>query len=239
MPDFIYIRIPKSLLLPTNAPGTSADPLPADPLAHLYLIEGLYEAIERYAGTTADWIIKVAHLICGPLGEGQVYTHTTGTPEYWRLRARTDTWREVVPGDPLLPGIYEFHTTGPVALSKISERHTQSRVSEGSTSNASTFKARIMRRDGSKCVVSHSPTPLTATHLIPKRLGASGAIEVVTRFSGEQVALGIGLFDPRIGIMLIDSLNRDLYLYQLGFYHVMVSYHIEFGIVLLITTSSL
>jgi hypothetical protein len=237
MPDFIYIRIPISLLLSTNAPGTSADPLPADPLAHLYLIEDSYEAIERYAGTTADWIINVAHLICDPLGEGQVYTHTTDTPEYWRLRARTDTWREVVPGDPLLPGIYEFHTTGPVTLSKISERHTKSRVSEGSTSNASAFEDRIMKRDGRKCVVSHSPRTLTASHLIPKRLGASGAIEVATRFSGEQVALGIGVFDPRIGIMLIDTLGKDLDIYQLGFYHVTVSYHIEFGIVLLITSS--
>ena len=30
-----------------------------------------------------DWVIKVAHLICSPLRQGRVYTHTTGTPYDW------------------------------------------------------------------------------------------------------------------------------------------------------------
>jgi hypothetical protein len=32
---------------------------------------------------TVDWVIKIAHLLCDPLGAGQVFTHTSGTPLYY------------------------------------------------------------------------------------------------------------------------------------------------------------
>jgi hypothetical protein len=68
-------------------------------------------------------------------------------------------------------------------------------------------------------------------------MGTAGAIEVMTRFSGGNVALGIDAFDPRLGIALIRALDPLVDGYQLGFYHVTVSYHIESGIVLLITSA--
>ena len=47
---------------------------------HMYLIQGTFSDISRYAGTTVDWVIKIAHLVCDPLGAGQIFTHTLGSP---------------------------------------------------------------------------------------------------------------------------------------------------------------
>ena len=45
---------------------------------HMYLIEGTFSDIAQFAGTTVEWIIRVAHLLCDPLGNVHVFTHTTG-----------------------------------------------------------------------------------------------------------------------------------------------------------------
>jgi hypothetical protein len=86
-----------------------------------------------------------------------------------------------------------------------------------------------MERDNETCVVSRSrpQSALTASHLIPKRMGANGVREVMTRFCGGQVPTDIGEFDPRIGIALSVALDSLVDVYQLGFYHVTVSYRID------------
>ena len=128
----IYIRV----LLSVVIPPTMMDLFPST--RHFYLIEGSMEEFERYAGTTVDWIIKVAHSICDPSGTltlaGQVYTHTVGIQYHWR---------QVVLGDPLLPGIYEFVTMHPITLSKISERDTHSMTSISSELSAATFRSHL------------------------------------------------------------------------------------------------
>lgn len=234
-PPFVYIRVRRALLLPipTTAPHPLAPPAILPPAGHFYMIEGTFEDIKRYAGTTVDWVIKVAHLICDPGGAGRVYTHTTGTPSYWYALDRTSSWRQVVQGDPLLPGIYEYDTTTspPILLSKISERHSPSLTTSGSESSSATFSGHIGRRDGGKCVVTGLRDSLIASRLIPKRMGSDGAKDAVTRFSGAQAALGTHRFDTRIGILLFSPLAKLVDLYKLGFYHVTVSYHREFGIV--------
>ena len=60
-------------------------------LLHLYLFQYSswsfvperwhVQDISRCAGTTVDWIIKVAHLFRNPLGSIQVYIHTSGTSD--------------------------------------------------------------------------------------------------------------------------------------------------------------
>jgi hypothetical protein len=51
----------------------------------------------------------------------------------------------------------------------------------------------------------------------------------VTRFSGEQTASGIHECDPRIGILLVGTLDELLVdRYQLGFYNVTVSCDMQF-----------
>ena len=142
------------------------------------------------------------------------------------------------PGWSLCPGIYEFESsTGPVLLSRISERETHSVTTPGSKPSATTFDRHIRLREGAACGVTRIPIHLVASHPIPKRMGIVGATDVITRFSGPQTALGIDAFDPRIGILLQSSLDVLVDYYKLGFYHVTVSYYINFGFLLFTTTA--
>jgi hypothetical protein len=112
------------------------------------------------------------------------------------------------------------------------ERRGHSLTASGSESSSETFSRHIRRRDGGKCVITGLRNSLIASHLIPKRMGSDGAKDTVTRFSGAQAALDIHRFDTRMGILLFSSLDTLVDHYQLGFYHVTVSYHIEFVILL-------
>jgi len=192
---------------------------------HLYLIEGTFGDISRYAGTTVDWVIKIAHLLCEPLGNGRVYTHTTGTPDIWRSSDRDPSWQEVVEGDPLHPRIYEFESTFPITLSKISDRQSRSVTTQGSASrsNANTFHRLLEQRDD-VCVVSRCLAPLVASHLIPRRIGTDGAKAVVERFVSVAEATDIHHYHPKIGILLLTSLDYWVDRYEAGFYHITVSH---------------
>ncbi|KAF9510047.1 hypothetical protein BS47DRAFT_1348462 [Hydnum rufescens UP504] len=231
--EFVYIRVRQARILPIPTPPPAANPLPAGPppagppltgpppADHLYLIEGRLEDVMRYAGQTVDWLIRVAHLICEPLGAGRLYTHPTGTASDWYHLDRTPIWHQVNPGDLLLPGIYEFELTGLLLLSKISERDLHSVTTAGAQSSSTMFRELLHLRDGSQCVVTEAVTSLIASHLIPKRLGSDGARDVVTRFSGAQAALGIYSFAPKIGILLWSPLDTLVDHFHLGFYHEM------------------
>jgi hypothetical protein len=84
----VYIRVPTATLQ-TLSPGQQ-------PSGHLYLIEGTLEEFTKFAGTTVDWILWIAHLLCDPLGIGHIFTHTTGTLLDWQTSDRNSTWREVI-----------------------------------------------------------------------------------------------------------------------------------------------
>jgi len=203
MNQSIYIRIRNTLLLPIPSSNASANLTPFSPplTGHLYLIEGTYEDIQRYAGTTVDWIIKVAHLICDPLGKGQLFTHMTGTPSDWYHLNKTPNRKRVVQGEPLRPGIYEFELTSPILLSKITEwgdppLTTSESGSESSESSAialayHTFANHIELRERGACAVSNMRLSFYACHLVATRLGSDGVKEVIARFSGEKTAHGI------------------------------------------------
>ena len=129
----------------------------------------------------------------------------------------------MAPGDPLGTAIYEYDSDAPIIPSRISERYNHSLTTAGSTTSASAFKAHIKQRDGNRCVVSEINMHLRASHLIPKRLGTK-IPDIVRRFSGEQAALGVHRYDPRINICLLLTVDDDVDNYELGFYHVAVSY---------------
>lgn len=178
-----------------------------------------------------DWVLKVAQLICDPLRGGRLYTHTTETSSesHWYTLDRTSEWRQVVLGDPLQPGIYEFEPAGPVCLSQISERNNHSKTTAGSKPSSVKFHSGIVARDGTCVVTQTEPFIYNASHLIPKRMGTDGAQAVVERFSGTQDAPGIHKFDPRIGTLLISTLDKLVDSFWVGFYHTTVSYCLELG----------
>ncbi|KAF9503209.1 hypothetical protein BS47DRAFT_857231 [Hydnum rufescens UP504] len=226
----VYIRVAQVNVLPIPDPATNPPLTPTS--GHLYLIEGTIDAIGRYAGTTVDWLVKVAHLICDPRGGGQLYTHPGDSSDWYDLD-RTPSWHKVVQGDPLLPAIYEFVPTAPIFLSKISCRHMHSAITGGSQSSAATFLKEIGQREGGGCAVTRAPAPLNGSYLILKRMGSDGARDVVTRFCGESAALGIHRFHPKLGILLFCTLDPLVDNFALGFYHVTVSYNVEFRVLLL------
>ena len=228
MEDGIYIRVRWSLIQPTSPVATTSTvaahpPTTNAPPSHLYLIEGTIQRIARYAGTTVDWVIKVAHLICSPLRQGQVYTHTTGTTRDWYHRDMGIDWRLVVPGEELLPGIYEFHADFSILLSRLSQRQSHSLTSAGAQSSASTFRRHLQTREAGRCGVTRLRQHLIASHLIPKRMGTQGAKSVVADFVGVQEAHYAHMFHEMIGILLTSTLDKEVDQYMLGFYHITVS----------------
>ena len=132
----------------------------------------------------------------------------------WYGSDRAVSWRQVVNGDPLLPGIYEFEPTGPIELSKINERNNHSLTTAGSKFTSSTFR-KLITRPG---LTDHS------LHLIlfrnvwalmaPVRFGQGSLVHTKPTTSIHTYA--------RIEILLFSALGGLVDLYQLGFYHDMV-----------------
>ncbi|KIM43621.1 hypothetical protein M413DRAFT_434417 [Hebeloma cylindrosporum] len=133
------------------APGSNPVTEPLAPVrpglsGHLYLIEGAYEDIKRYAGTTVDWGIWVADLLCDPLGAVQLYTHTTGSASDWLNLDRTsrpagDKWSMAI--SYFLESINSSRPP-PILLSRISEREVPSVISWGPRSSFQSFRKHIV-----------------------------------------------------------------------------------------------
>lgn len=191
--------------------------------SHLYLISGSFEDITRFSGTTVDWLIKIAHLLCDPLGSGHLFTHTTGTALEWYHSPRNDSWHEVFHSNQLQPGIYEFEPTQPIILSMVCPWHTQSETEPEKKTTSSTFCSHLKARDAG-CVVVGCADPVVASHLIPRCIGSAGAKGVVEWFAGVTEAQGIEAYDPRIGVTLSSGLDHWVDLFEAGFYHITVSY---------------
>ncbi len=215
--QFVYIQVCMASLQTPPA----GQQLPVS--GHLYLIEGKFEDITQYAGTTVDWIIRIAHLLCDPLGTGHIFTHTTGTPSDWHSSDRTPSWQEVIHGDPLLPGIYEFDSTHPIILSKISDQQSHSVTTHGSESSSSTFHRLLLQRD-SGCAVTTNEYSVIASHLIPRCIGSDSAKAIVEQFVGVTEAADIHQYHPKIGILLFSGLSYSVDIFQAGFYHIAVSH---------------
>ncbi|PPQ98318.1 hypothetical protein CVT26_013637 [Gymnopilus dilepis] len=215
----VCIRVSRRLLAPSTQDSSLTTPS-FSLLRHLYLIEGALEDVKFYAGTTVEWIIRVAHHICSPLRPGRVFTHLTENAEYWYDQEKTDNWRQISSQDPLLPGIYEFEADFPICLSRLSQKWSESsRTSSSSKSSAETFRDQVNCRDG-PCLISNNPECLVAAHLVPKRLHTDGVKSVAKAFIGDEVASVIHRFHPMAGLHLFSPLAHFFELYEFGFYHV-------------------
>ncbi|KAH9996768.1 hypothetical protein BJV77DRAFT_1085320 [Russula vinacea] len=192
----------------------------------MYLIEGTFSDIAQFAGTTVEWIIRVAHLLCDPLGNVHVFTHTTGSLSDWYSSDRTPSWQEVSHGDQLLPGIYKIETTRPIVISQICEQDKILVTTTESAFNATTFHDHLIKHD-TICAVSGSEAPLKASHLIPRCIGSDRARDIVEQFANVTEATGIHDYDPRIGIMLFKGVGYWVGHFQVGFYHIADTYTIH------------
>lgn len=130
-------------------------------------------------------------------------------------------WRQVQQGEPLRPTIYEFrpNNNAPITLSKMSARQAHSVTTKTSQPYADAFRDAIRARDTGCIITGHRLfRGITASHLIPKRLGDFATRSVVQHFTGLDAA-NMTRFDPRLGVLLSKQLDPMVDFYDLGFWH--------------------
>ncbi|KAF8813131.1 hypothetical protein BYT27DRAFT_7131819 [Phlegmacium glaucopus] len=177
--------------------------------------------LHPFSGNTVDWLLKVARLIFEPLGTSSLYTFTTGSLGWWLDREMEPAhWRQVLPGEQLRATIYEFRPNNDalISLTRRSLRHMRSVTTNTSRPRATTFRDALLRRDGTCPISRHTVGSLmTASHLIPRRLGDHGVQSIVQRFTGLSTI--VDRYDPAIGIPLFLSLDLLADTFQMGFWN--------------------
>ena len=239
-PQRLYLRVNREFL-------HHIEPIPAPPpgiaWGHLFVIIQEIEDLRPFAGETVDWLIRVARLIFEPLGNSHLFTFTgditEDTIQLWmNMDMVPAQWRQVQQGEPLRPTIYEFRPNAPITLSKMSARQSHSLTTNTpqAHANASAFHDAIRARD-TQCIITGHPRfrAVTASHLIPKRIGDVATRTVFQRFTGLDPT-GVTRFDPRLGVLLSKILDSMMDFYELGFWHSgpvsppsFDSYHIYIG----------
>jgi hypothetical protein len=196
----------------------------------LDLLEGDVANMERYG--SVDWLGDVAHGLLDPIRRrGRLWTPKNSNKADWATAPLDpESWEEVQPGAPIESRIYEYRTTFPnpgFLITKMCHKSRQSKTSRGAVLSAATFRKKIVERDQC-CVVSgiyHDDDldDCIASHLIPKRLG--GVVGYITQRYVDIPGLEFdgGIFDPRIGILLENTVHRKVDRFAMGFYHPQVS----------------
>ncbi|KAF8340833.1 hypothetical protein F5887DRAFT_1160371 [Amanita rubescens] len=230
-PQRLYLRVSREFLNQLPAPTADQpdpEPLPPPPGigGHLFVIIQDIEDLRPFAGERVDWLIRVARLMFEPLGNSHLFTFTgditEDTVQLWiNMDMVPAQWRQVQQGEPLRPTIYEFrpNNNAPITLSKMSARQSHSVTTNTSQPHADAFRDAIRARD-TRCIITGHPRfrAVTASHLIPKRLGDVAIRSVVQRFTGLD-ASGVTRFDPRLGVLLVKHMDSMVDFYELGFWH--------------------
>jgi len=151
----------------------------------------------------SQWLIDIAHDICDP------------TLKRGSLQVRDEAgqmWKKVNPTDPLTASIYLYDVQAVFSLSKISARAGKSKTS--ASSNASRMANCVKERD-ELCWISRAYSPLTNSHLCPKRMGDHLLRVVYSAFVGTPPA-DLSIYDERCGITLNRNLDAWFDEYELG-----------------------
>jgi hypothetical protein len=220
----VYLRVNRRLLLIPNPPTENQPNPPSSQPAlgetgNLNVIAGLLLDIQTFAGTTVDWLIRVARLILDPRGVGILYTFQTGTVKYWLNREMTDSWRQVRAGERLVATIYEYRRLDgqPMDLTRICDCQIKS-VPTHPTREEAEFRDSILAQH-TKCIISRASydRTLTASHLIPACLGDDGVEYIFERFTG--LSTPVTRHHPSIAVPLNLFLDAFVATFGLGFWN--------------------
>lgn len=216
-PALLYLRVSRrflNLLPAVTEDQPNPQPLPPPPgaMGHLIVIRASLQDLRPFTGVTVDWLIRIARLIFEPLGTSSLFTFTEDTLESWLVRDMNPAqWRRVEQGELLRATIYEFRPNNNafITLSKISLRQEKSVTTDADVSQqqATAFRDTIRARD-TRCIITRNPffeLVITASHLIPKRLGDAAVTSVVQRFTGLDDV--VTRYDPTIGVLLSKQLD--------------------------------
>ena len=221
--EIVYLRVNRRLLLQLNAPSANQPkPPPSHPLpgesGNLNVIAAPLPDLQKFAGTTVDWLIHVARLIFAR--SGVLYTFQTQNLHYWLGRQKDNTWRQVLAGEELRPTIYEYRHLNDQAIepTRMCYRPVRSVTTNTTQDQASVFRTALLERH-STCIISgeFEPRFLVASHLIPRRLGDNGVRSIFQHFTGLPTPMT--RFHRSIGITLDLRMNILVDLFQLGFWN--------------------
>ena len=154
------------------------------------------------------------------MGNGTLHTFQSHNIQYWLARPKDSTWRAVQAGEPLSATIYEYCRPDQqfIQPTRISLRQARSLTPVTSQNQAAAFRTTVFNRHPA-CVISGIPLPrlLTASHLMPKRLGDAAIQSVFTTFTGLNTP--VRRFHEFMGITLSKNLDSLVDNYELGFWH--------------------
>ena len=155
-----------------------------------------------------------------PRGTGTLYTFQTETVDYWLGVEKDDSWRTVQAGEVLEARVYEYRRLNNQLMvpTRISLRQTKSVTTDTSKIQAANFRAALLQRHSSTCVVSGISRlrQLKASHLIPRRMGDNAVQSAFQLFTGLNNP--VTRFHPSIGIPLFSPLDDLVDVYEVGFW---------------------
>ena len=121
--------------------------------------------------------------------------------------------RNVNRTDPLTASTYLYDIQDVVSLSKISQRAGKSKTH--ASGDASTMANRVKQRDGQRCWVSRMDSPITNSHVFPKRMG-DHLLRVVYGNFVSTPPPALSIYDEICGITLTRNLDAWFDMYELG-----------------------
>ncbi|KAJ7103054.1 hypothetical protein B0H15DRAFT_191074 [Mycena belliarum] len=190
-------------------PGTASLDIPS-----LCLLRGTLDDFLQYSRQEASkWLIDLAHDICDP-------AERRGSLLAWKEPEKQ--WRPVSPIDPLTASVYRYDLpTGiTVGLSKISLRVRKSATTL--SGQPGTMGDRVRRRDG-MCWVTRMLSPLSNSHILPKRMGDHLGRLIFgkfTSFGASNLPPPASIYSEVFGVCLTSNLDRYFDTYDMGFRYV-------------------
>ncbi|KAJ7735534.1 hypothetical protein DFH07DRAFT_753812 [Mycena maculata] len=171
----------------------------------LTLLSGPLEELVKYSrAEQSNWLIDIAHDICGPAA-------MRGSLFVWKLDAMQ--WSSVAPTGPLAASVYTYRLPAGVVvgLSKICGRTHRS-----VTGNANTMASRFKRRDG-VCWATGVRSPIINSYICPKRMGGHWARVIYRTFSPTSPPIpNMSIYDERFGLTFSVAIDAYFNVYKLG-----------------------
>jgi hypothetical protein len=223
----VYLRVNRRLLLLPNPPtADQPNPQPSQPppgtTGNLNIIAAELPHLQKFAGNTVDWLLRVARLLLDPRGVGVLHTFQTGTVRRWLDREMDGSWRQVRAGERLVPTIYEYRRLDGQAmeLTRICDYHDKAKsesMRSLTTRHEKEFRKALLVRD-LQCIVSQlSPLRmLSAARLIPRCLGDNGVQYIFQRFTG--LSTPVTTYHQSMGVTVNLYLADLVDTFELGFW---------------------
>ena len=114
----------------------------------------------------------------------------------------------------LTASTYLYDIQAVVSLSKISERVGKSRSS--ASSNASTMASSVKQRDEQQCWLTRMNSPITNSHICPKRMGDHLLRVIYSAFVSAPPPPALSIYDEICGITLCLNMDAWFDTYELG-----------------------